>query len=407
LRYQEKIFNKNNSISAKLFLLFFLSALFLSCSDNRESEYLSGSLAEELPAYLPETAEAKAAEARDFGTAAVNRKVSGAEAAAVMHSDSPGESSRMQGEDNKAERKKTYSGGCTIQSASPAETILEAGKIARNSGGWIESSSESHAAVRVPSSSFRKSFNALLRLGNVLDKYEEASDVTGQYTDLDARLDILLSARKRIEKLLSAEKETEKKLPIFRELKRIDDKIEQLRAELKMLDDAVSYARIMLNIVPYNYYDAVTGAGFFPWIGSLDPFSVTIKQLFRKTIVPLPDGFAMIRGRGIKHFHAESSDGTVVRMGTIDNDPEGDSLFWQKAIIHGIGSRFDEFEEGESGNLKYVVLTGKDLSGYKYLAGTIIRRKLLYVVEIYFPAAENYEKWIEILKDSLGRIEIR
>ncbi len=389
--------------------MFSVSALLVSCSDDREADYNFESTPDELQAPLPASAgapgEAEAGFA--FGDGTLSLKSMGEAPAAVMMKEAPAASARQQETENTAERKKTYTGGCTIQSASAAETILEAGKIAENYGGWIESSSASHAAVRVPAANFRKAFNSLLQLGNVIDKYEEAADVTEQYTDLETRLGVLLGARKRLENLLFTVNETEKKVPILRELKRIDDQIERLKAELKTLDEAVSYAVIILNIVPYNYDNASVPAGMFPWIGHLDPFSVSIKQLFRKISVPLPEEFALLRGQGFRYFHAESSDGTVLRIGTIDNDPEGSSSFWQKAIAHGISSRFSDSEEGESGNMKYVVFKGKRSSTYSYIAGTIIRRKLLYVAEIYFPNPESYDKWKESLTESLGRMEIR
>lgn len=381
--------------------MFSVSAFLVSCSDDREPD--------ELPAPQPAYSGAMgvAEEGPAFDTGPSSFKSMTEAPAAVMMKDSAAASGRQLDTENTAERKKTFTGGCTIQSPSAAETVLEAGKIAENYGGWIESSSSSHAALRVPAANFRKAFNSLLLLGNVIDKYEEAADVTEQYTDLDTRLGILLGARKRLENLLLTVNETEKKVPILRELKRIDDQIEQLKAELKMLDEAVSYALIILNIVPYDYGNAPVPAGMFPWIGNLDPFSASIRQLFRKISVPLPEEFALLRGHGIKYFHAESSDGTVLRIGTIDNDPEGSSSFWQKAIAHGISRRFSDAEEGEAGNMKYIAFKGKGTSGYSYIAGTVVRRKLLYVAEIYFPNPESYDKWKERLTESLGRMEIR
>jgi len=304
-------------------------------------------------------------------------------------------------------RKKILSGGCTIQTASPAEKIIEAGIIAQNFQGWIESSSDTSASVRVPVSNFKAAFSELLKLGIVIDKYEEAEDVTDFYSDLAARLEILGRTRLRLERLLNSEKDTEKKIPILREMKRIDDQIESIKAQLESLEKNISYSLIEITFIPFSYDFPEGGEGFFPWITSLDPFNATVTELNRKLIITLPDDFAVLKRPGIRYFHAQAADGSVLRIGSIKNKPEGSGDFWQKAVSFELGRKFAEASKGETGNLKYTVFKSRGMDEFHYFAGTLNRRKLLYIVEIYFPDTNSYEKRLEELLESLRRLEIK
>jgi len=304
-------------------------------------------------------------------------------------------------------RKRILTGGCTIRTASFAAGILEVAGIADKYKGWVESSSDNRITIRIPAENFRKAFDEILFAKDVVDKYEEADDVTDRYSDLSIRLGVLKNTRQRLEKLLAAETETEKKVPILREIKRIDDQIERIKADLEYLDKAIAYSKITVTFVSYSYeipYDTKT---VFKWVDSLDPFSVTIPNIYRKVVVPLSDDFAILKKRSIRYFHAETSDGTIFKIGTVKNNPEGDNSFWRKAIIHTIGPRFSEHIEAEAGDIKYVLFKPKGSADYRYLVGTVIKRKLIYVIEVYFPDTNSYEKWIDSINESLGELKIK
>ncbi len=403
--YQEKASKKPGSAAALLFLLIsFLFAASFSCSGREASGSLSyadaesrgiGKLKKENESYGMKMSAPLQEESLMMDRAAEPEKNMGTASLVSAQSPAP------------AERKKTWSGGCTVRTASPAAKILEAGETAKKYKGWIESSSDSHVTIRIPAGNFRAAFRELMLLGDLIDKYEESSDVTDYYADLSGRLDILKKTRGRLENLLHAENKTEKKVPILRELKRIDDQIESLKAELETLEKAVNYSVITVNFIPFSYGTASATGIMFPWIESLDPFNATINDFYRRVSIKLPDGFAVPEKRGAVNFHAESADGTILRIGTLKNIPSGDSGFWQKAIISGIGGRFSEATPGETGSFRYALFTAKGGGDYRYLAGTMIKRKLLYVVEVYFPDSKSHEKWMESLVQSLGGARIK
>ena len=304
-------------------------------------------------------------------------------------------------------RIKILTGGCTIRTTSFAAGILEVSAVATKYKGWVDSSSDTRITIRVPAGSFKKAFDEIVRAKDVVDKYEEADDVTDQYSDLSVGLEVLKNTRQRLERLLAAETETEKKVPILREIKRVDDQIERIKANLEYLNKAIAYSTITVNFVSYKYempYDTKT---VFRWVNSLDPFRVTIPNIYRKVVVPLSDDFAVVKKRNLRYFHAETADGTILKIGTVKNNPEGDSSFWRKAIIHTVGPRFSEYTEAEAGNIKYVLFEPKGAMDYKYLVGIVIKRKLIYVVEVYFPGSASYEKWIGSINGSLEELKIK
>ena len=304
-------------------------------------------------------------------------------------------------------RKKILSGGCTIRTTSFAAGILEVSGIAEKYNGWVDSSSDNRITIRVPAENFRKAFDEILHAKDVVDKYEEADDVTDYYADLSARLEVLRNTRQRLENLLASETDTEKKVPILREIKRVDDQIEKIRADLEYLNRAIAYSTITVNFVSYSYALPYDIGMVFGWVDSLDPFSVTLPNIFRKVTVPLSEDFAVLKKRGLRYFHAETAEGTILRIGTAKNNPEGDSSFWRRAIIHTVGPRFSEYIEAEAGDVKYVIFKPKGGMDYRYLVGTVIKRKLIYVVEVYFPDSNNYEKWMDSINESLEELKIR
>lgn len=308
-----------------------------------------------------------------------------------------------------SQRLRTFSGGCTVRTSSPADSIIEAVKIAEKYEGWVESSSDTFVKLRVRAKYFKTAFNDILKLGSVADKYEETADVTDQYADLKGRIDILSQTRDRLATLLAAEKDTARKVSILKEIKRVDDQIDKLQASFETLKTAIAWSVIDVSFIPYNYDYPVPlrGNRAFAWIENLDPFRVSLKNVYRKVVVKLPEDFAILKGRHC-YFHGEAADGTVIKIGTVDNNPYGTSNFWCDAVIHRIGMSFKEEPEiGESGEVSWVLFKSKGGDDFYYLTGFLTKRKLLYVVEVLFPNTETYEKRIVGVKEAIEGLKIK
>lgn len=308
-----------------------------------------------------------------------------------------------------SQRLRTFSGGCTVRTSSPADSIIEAVKIAEKYEGWVESSSDTFVKLRVRAKYFKTAFNDILKLGSVTDKYEETADVTDQYADLKGRINILSQTRDRLAALLAAEKDTAKKVSILREIKRVDDQIDKLKASFETLETAIAWSVIDVSFIPYNYDYPVPlkGDRAFAWIENLNPFRVSLKNVYRKVSIELPEDFAILKGRQL-YFHGEAADGTVIRIGTVDNNPYGENSFWRDAVIHRIGMGFKEEPEiGESGEVSWVLFESKGGDDFYYLTGFLTKRKLLYVVEVLFPSTETYEKRFDSVKKTIEGLKIK
>jgi hypothetical protein len=66
------------------------------------------------------------------------------------------------------------------------------------------------------------------------------------------------------------EKTTEKKVQVLRELKKIDDRIGRLKAEIESLSAAVAYSSITVTFVMPEYGYSGETIRLFPWIEKLD-----------------------------------------------------------------------------------------------------------------------------------------
>jgi hypothetical protein len=106
-------------------------------------------------------------------------------------------------------------------------------------------------------------------------------------------------------------------------------------------------------------------------------------------------------------LRAEAADGTRVRVGTVRNDPQGDTEFWQRALIYHLESKYQKAEAVELDSLSLALFTSKDRDAYYYLVGTIplVETEELVVVEVYFPHADALEKHYEDLLSSFGEVE--
>ncbi|HEX2871543.1 MAG TPA: DUF4349 domain-containing protein [Polyangiaceae bacterium] len=134
----------------------------------------------------------------------------------------------------------------------------------------VDSSSQYGSArvtLRVPSGSTHGVFEALEKLGNVVDQNVTARDIGKEYFDANLRLSSLEATRQRYEAILQHATKVEEILRIEQELGRIRGEIEQVKGNLRWLSDRA--ARATLHIVlreqaPQIAYAEEPEAKFFP-----------------------------------------------------------------------------------------------------------------------------------------------
>jgi len=105
------------------------------------------------------------------------------------------------------------------------------------------------AVLRFPSDSLDAELAELRKLGQAKEESQNTSDVTGQYTDLVARL---TNARNTEQRMLALQRERTGKLPevveVEREIGRIREEIERMEAEQKNLNNKVQYATVHVDL---------------------------------------------------------------------------------------------------------------------------------------------------------------
>ncbi len=258
--------------------------------------------------------------------------------------------------------------------------------------------------MKVPAENLDKSFEEIKKNGDLLSEYKEADDVTEYFYDLSGRIKLLEKSRKRFSFLLRTVKDVEEKVKILKQIKRIDDELERLKTSLSSLENLIKYSVITVTLVPFNEFEPDFRIPF-GWIENLDPFESSIKEVYRKVKIKLPDDFAVLKTK--RNFHGESSEGTVIRIGSVKNNPEGDTDFWQKALIFYLSRFYSKSEKADFGEVKGAEFYPKGNSRYIYFAGTYTKGPLLYVIEIYYPNEKGYEKYREGLKKSLENLRVK
>jgi hypothetical protein len=116
--------------------------------------------------------------------------------------------------------------------------------LAKKAGGYLVQRHATTIVVRIPAKGFDGTLKSILTMGDVLERDLEVEDVTAKVRDLEARLMNAEAVRKRLVELLNGANKTEDALAVERELARVTENIEQMKAQLKLLSELVAYSTI-------------------------------------------------------------------------------------------------------------------------------------------------------------------
>ena len=145
----------------------------------------------------------------------------------------------------------------------------------------------------------------------------------------------------------------------------------------------------------------------FGWVERLHPRYESTGELGGKATVVLPEDVAIFQQKGV--MRAEAADGTRIRIGTVKNDPRGDSLFWQQALLYHLRPRYQDAEAIALDSASIALFTSKDRSPYYYLVGAmpLHAEPTLVVFEVYFPDKAALDRHLEDLLDAFRQVEIK
>jgi hypothetical protein len=285
------------------------------------------------------------------------------------------------------ERLRVYSADLELTVGVVEDTRARITEAARSAGGYVESSSGEYITIRVPAERFEDVLARVEDFGAVRSRSVRTADVTEQYADLERRIELSERTRERFYVLLERTSDTEERVEILREIRRLTERIERLTAQLESLDRQIAYSRITVRLTA-RIQETGPNRGDIPfdWIAGLDPLERTTAEPSGRIDIDFPEDFAVFdTGRFVS---AETAEGTRVRVGAVENEPEGDTAFWQKALSFHLGRFYLVEEELEAGAFSGVLFASKGAERFFYLVAVRASGDEITVAEAFFPSAE-------------------
>ncbi len=139
-----------------------------------------------------------------------------------------------------------YTAGLNLAVFQVVEKMNTVEALARNSGGYLSKRADQEITIRVPREKFFEVLTAIEKLGDVLHRDVQATDVTDEYVDTEARLKNAHALRDRFEALLT-HASVKDAVEISKELAKVTEIIEQLEGKMKLLKNKISFATIVVS----------------------------------------------------------------------------------------------------------------------------------------------------------------
>lgn len=139
---------------------------------------------------------------------------------------------------------------------------------------------DAHLTVKVPQDRFFAAIEDISRVGDVVGKSVSGIDVTDQIIDLRARIRNAEALETKLLELLEKAEDVGDMLEIMRELSRVREEIEVMRAQLENLEKSVAYSTITT------------------WISEKEPRKEYVEILFKvldSRDVPIPNVYLYVK----------------------------------------------------------------------------------------------------------------
>lgn len=286
-----------------------------------------------------------------------------------------------------------YNGYVNLNVARPEETVEEIVTLAEKYKGNIERRSTQSITIRVPKDSFTSAFNAILSLGDVLNKSVTSEDVSEAFTSVELRLKTAQTTRDRLLALLEKASDEEEKIKILRQLQRLNEQIDVIEAQMRTLQSLADYSSISVDLTARKAVadgtQQIEAAGF-AWIHDLSPFQSSVCHSGKRLELETPNEFVSLHPKG--SYIAESADGTVLRATRLPNNPRGSSVFWREAIQERLASGFGKVESKQIGQFESIFLHEDSDNPYIWIIAVHDAGKYIELVEVYFPNSEQFKR---------------
>lgn len=182
----------------------------------------------------------------------------------------------MEGSDagsSAAERSVITTGDVSVTVDDPVEAAADAARIAEQAGGRVDSRTENPGSevepawasltLRIPADDLDAVLDDLRELGDVTSVSMNASDVTQQHQDLDARISALKTSVGRMTALLAEAKDLGDLIAIESELTTRQGELDGLVQQREQLDDQIAYSTLTVGFTTVDVAPSPAPDGFW------------------------------------------------------------------------------------------------------------------------------------------------
>jgi|GEM_PF-737000 len=157
-------------------------------------------------------------------------------------------------------RKITHDLDLTLEVAAINESVTQISQEVQQLGGYVVTSQQSksdyhssaYLTVKIPADKLAGLQITFSTWGKVLDQRLQANDITNQYYDSQARLQILEAEEKRYLEILNQAVTVDDVLKVENALSNVRQQIEQLKGQLKLWNNQLGYSTVTLQIVTHQ-----------------------------------------------------------------------------------------------------------------------------------------------------------
>lgn len=289
------------------------------------------------------------------------------------------------------------------------EAVKALTALAEARGGLVERIYGATVVLRVPVEGFEESLAEVQALGETLERSIGADDVTDQFLALDLRLMSAEATRTRLVALLARAEDEREKLELLRQIQRVTEQIDLLKAQTSTLADLAARSRITVELVPREALagvDRTPGPLELAWVGLLSPFSREVAVASKPLPFATPEGLvALATGRDTelerRAFVAESPDGTRVWTHRLENVPEGDAAFWVGALKNRMEREFASAESEQVGSWTVLRLVDRSAEPYTWWVAVRVVGRRLELVQAFFPDSQQEARYEAGVRQSL------
>lgn len=300
-------------------------------------------------------------------------------------------------------------------------SLNEAGKkiesITNTHQGYIEYQNKYRLSLRVPAASFGKVIEEIEATGVVTSKYIERTDVTDKIRDDNVRLQNLLGMQKRLLALVEKSNSIKDTLTIEKELNRITEQIELIKAVLHKAENKVRMGTINLELRAYR---KITHSHFttpFAWVERIgmsigQPINQRHSKSDRWIRYDKPQGFvAWHEQKGTTKLI--SADDTHIHITRYHNVDEGDPNFWSELVSKHLKRNGIELNSQKT-TAAYRKHVAHITQGSKKVGSTTVQcsiaimctKRYVYAIESWGPTQSFLEK-TEVIEELYTNLRIQ